>query len=463
MEIDSVEHLPSSLFKSCTEVGEHLGSNADFWCFELYEDDYTQVFSISLLFLLLSLGYYLLTFGAFIWASTSLKSVKCNIGNRIEDDNGVAMPFTDIVELNWFNDGIASSATLPIYLSMYIIVSLIYFACKIFIVSTESSRYIYTMDDTFSNTDFNHFVNANALLMIGIFLANSAFSFSSFFFFCCLYCFFFVVKSLYLDIGPQATLLSNCLVFCWGIISLVDAIFSCIICCIYYPMILTILYFIAVAFMTLITIVSLCVCMTPCVTCICVQMCCDWLGFLRMYRDARGNREIQCMSPSIRFLYGFTLTVLFITFVYLAQCLAFIYIFGILGGPTESVVFLDFESTKDCVIFWMFVATFTLGFIGFLMGLIFSCCRNRELRNESAEMTNSIIQYHSRRNERQQNEATPVNDPFSDQRGYNLNNGDNAFSNAQITSIHRCHHHDLPSISSEWIHQFITAAKDNSV
>eukprot|EP00483_Globobulimina_turgida_P009720 UN09739 len=82
---DVVSSETDDIFKSCAAVGEKLGSNTNIWCFELEAGDYTQVFKIASIFLLISLGYYLLTFALFIWASTSLKGVICPTGNHYPD------------------------------------------------------------------------------------------------------------------------------------------------------------------------------------------------------------------------------------------------------------------------------------------------------------------------------------------------------------------------------------------
>eukprot|EP01084_Bolivina_argentea_P165814 287986_1 len=417
---DIVSSDTDDIFKSCTAVGEHLETDSNFWCWELQEDDYTQVFEIALFFLLISLGYYLLTFGIFIWASTSLKGIICPTGirNQNEDEHN-QLPLNNIPEFQWFENGrISFNYTLPIYLLMYILISMIYFVIKIFIVSMESSHYIWTFDDLFYDKDFDDFLDAKVIIMIGIFLINSTF-----------FCFTnlgFLCSTFVIMLESEINKLSQLLLFFWILISLIDAGFSVIICCIYYPMALTILYFVAVGFIVYMTISLICCAISPCVSCVCFRMCVDMMGLMRIRYVENGNAEIQCMTPCVRFLYAFILTIFLIIFVYLSECLALLYIFSFLGGPAKSVFYIDFNSKNDNIIFWLFSITVVIGFVGFLMGLIFSCFRNRELISENDQLNRSIIHERAEnlRNVRNRHEDHG-SDPFSGpNRGYRMISND---------------------------------------
>ena len=257
MQLDSDDADPGS-FKSCSAVEEQF-TNDTIWCWELQEDDYGQVFVIALLFLLISLGYYLLTFGAFIWASTSLKGVRFPTGEFGQNNNNSrARPFES---LDWYDNSIVTSRALPIYILLYILISLIYLSIKSFIVYTESPHYIWTIDDRFNALDFEEFIDAKVVVMIGIFLVNSTFC-------CCTNISLLWSILSHLMQSTSDHFFAICFLATWIIISVIDLVFSIIICCIYYPMIFTLFYFVAVGFIVNFVILLICCCISPIVSCI---------------------------------------------------------------------------------------------------------------------------------------------------------------------------------------------------
>ena len=178
MELASAEDVVSGevgqTFTSCTAVGETLGSHPNYWCWEMKEDDFHQVFQIAFLFLLMALGYYLLTYGATTCVLTSLKSVTyppINQAQISEDNEELRWMFNrqSLPQWHWFQHGIATNLVLPIYLAMFILIQSIYFILKVFIVSTGSSHYIDNINDSFDRLDFEYFVNARGLDSVCLF------------------------------------------------------------------------------------------------------------------------------------------------------------------------------------------------------------------------------------------------------------------------------------------------------
>ena len=122
MEI--VDHDTSSsseLFHTCSEVEEHVGQSSNIWCWEMIEDDYSQIFHIAGFYTLISLGYYLLLFGSFIWATTSVKGLSISHGGGVMD-----IGMDNVPQIQWYNGRVNSKLALPLYLSLCVLINAIY-------------------------------------------------------------------------------------------------------------------------------------------------------------------------------------------------------------------------------------------------------------------------------------------------------------------------------------------------
>ena len=153
----------------------------------------------------------------------------------------------------------------------------------------------------------------------------------------------------------------------------------------------------------------------------------DMFHLLRLRYDENNDAEIQCMSPCVRFAYALVFALLIIGFIYLSQCLAFAFIFGFVDGPSKSVFYVDFDDSNDMVILWLFASSLMVGFIGFCIGLFYSCCRDRQLeQSNNAEIVNSNVRRTDLRGMLERNGYNNERmNPFSDpNKGYKIINGD---------------------------------------
>eukprot|EP01084_Bolivina_argentea_P247733 414439_1 len=406
MSFDSFESFESDeledigLFASCSAVYQHLsdrdGMEPNYWCWETTEGDWKQIFTMIMFMFALNLGLVLLTYGAITTGLSKIAGMKQRYVAQEDESLNLSTSWNAAPEPIWRGTHINNVSNIPMILIMLLLVinTIFYLAIKVFIVSHPSSHYINTTNDQFREMSFYSFFNTREIILMYIFTVNSWI--------------FWLHQKWYYPKGTFPAPIQSIAQFA-RLISLVDFIFTVIVFCIYYPLLLIWLYIVGISIVIIAPLMCFVTCfVAPIVTC-CMVPCikCCLMGCVRVETGREGeinneqnsadnaedneqnnneqnneeNREneqrdnviiCRCMNNCVRFLFGIIVGIceIFIYFVVIGIVLsfAFLIIDGIYG-PSHVVFYMDFNSEADLIIYWLYLITISVGVIGLIIGL----------------------------------------------------------------------------------------------
>ena len=97
--------------------------------------------------------------------------------------------------------------------------------------------------------------------------------------------------------------------------------------------------------------------------------------------------------------------------------------FAFLGGPTQSVFYMDFNSVNDTTVFSLFAASIIIGIIGVIIALLFTFCRDptdQEIQNDGILGIDGFRAARPPTPPRRRRPRVEIDDPWSGAKGYTI-------------------------------------------
>ena len=137
------------IYESCQEFSETL-DNDDYWCWEMNEGDFSGMWNVIGLTLLINASQLILVYTGFINQAMNIVAIKIPINSSTS-----MIPMPQLIYNNNNSEDFLS-------LMVSILVHILYIFIKIAILSTS---YMVTLNDQYEAVDFQQFVNARSKLL----------------------------------------------------------------------------------------------------------------------------------------------------------------------------------------------------------------------------------------------------------------------------------------------------------
>eukprot|EP01083_Nonionella_stella_P124895 377411_1 len=338
---DSSDYVDAST--SCSSLSESLKHHDAYWCVEYDANDWAQLWYALFLVYYIYMGHMLVSFALY---RANMMSVA-----------GIRLPN----ESTRWCEIILRNGTKPnqiVYIALNIIIHILYFIIKTLLVTSD---HLSTSYEQYENMHFQEFVNIHTILLVTFFTFNPGLFWIVYFSFNGLSGFL----NSQCGIGMAVLIAFGCF-FLLG-----DILFSLVVLCIYYPLFIAALYFIAVELLSLLLVLFALFCLSMwCCTCCmhCVDSHCVEIRLTN--GEVHFNYETLCQKNSTIVLMS--LLLLFITLC--ITLLEFWGIFAFVGGPTPFVLYLEFDDNVDFAILCVLLIIMVLGTISVLVSAINIWC-----------------------------------------------------------------------------------------